>query len=90
MGSFGNSVMEYAKPLIDQTDGSPKQFQYALSVAQLCWNLSLAKADVRKEIIAKLKTKDMTDADFTEYCNTIIFPMIDRHKKMFPSLHKPK
>jgi hypothetical protein len=36
MGAIPEAIAAYAQPLIDETDGSLKQMNHALALAQLC------------------------------------------------------
>src|SRR6266849_3098041 len=89
---FADAFTEYAKPLLDSTDGSMEQVQTALSIAQLCWNLALIDhPDAEEQTIQKMKAILPYDEDeFEQFRQDIIEMMLDRHRRMFPGLHPRK
>jgi hypothetical protein len=88
MGIIAESFVNYAQPLIDDTDGSEDQMQRAMNVAQMCWNLALMPENEREAAIEKFKSPlELTDEEFAEFRQKFILPMIERHIKMFPGLH---
>lgn len=86
MGLIADSIMAYAQPLLDNTDGSKDQMNNALALAQLCWNLALLPEKKREEGLAMMRPSfKMNDAEFEEFRRTVVLPMIRRHHEMFPS-----
>lgn len=82
-------MVTYGQPLIDETDGSMDQMNHALGLAQLCWNLAMFPEEDREETINEMQQSlNMGDGEFQEFQQTILFPMIRRHEKMFPHLHR--
>ncbi|MFN0056093.1 MAG: hypothetical protein ACKV0T_28435 [Planctomycetales bacterium] len=89
MGAIADSIVAYAQPLLDQTDGSSEQLNKALMISQLCWNMSLAPEDRRELCLRKMRIDlGMDDTDFGEFRKVVINPMIRRHLEMFPHLHR--
>jgi hypothetical protein len=90
MGAIADATVAYARPLIDETDGSMEQVNNALQISTLCWNLSLMPEEAREKAIGDMRaTLDMmNDAEFDEFRNKVIMPMIRRHEEMFPALHR--
>jgi len=88
MGVIADSLVAYAQPLINQTDGSMEQMEKAFAITQLCYNLALTPEDKRtasyRQIQSGLK---MNDQEFEEFLRGVVFPMLDRHKAMFPRMH---
>ncbi len=41
MGAIAESMVAYAQPLLDGTDGTAADMQKAFTLAQVCWNLAL-------------------------------------------------
>ena len=66
MGAFGEAFAAFARPLIDQTDGSPGQLKKALSLSQLCYNTALLPADKREEMFAEMRASLAMEADDAE------------------------
>jgi uncharacterized protein YecA (UPF0149 family) len=88
VGVIAEAVAAYAQPLIDETDGSLDSMNRALTIAQACWNLALLPEGQRETAIADLQPAlDMTDEQFAEFRETIVLPMIRRHREMFPGMH---
>ena len=88
MGAIADGFIAYARPLIDQTDGSLEQMKKAMAVSQCCFNLSLLPEDRLDQSIAEMQQSlQMDDEDFKEFRSSIIIPMIERHKQMFPMMH---
>ena len=87
MGAIAESMVEYAQPLLDETDGSHEQMQNALSIAQMCWNLALLPESEQEEMLAQMRPAlKMDDAEFAGFRNSVIAPMISRHHEMFPNM----
>jgi uncharacterized protein YecA (UPF0149 family) len=80
-------MVAYAQPLLDGTDGSHEQMQNALTIAQLCWNLALVPQTEQEERLAQIRPAlKMNDAEFEEFCELVVVPMIKRHREMFPDM----
>ncbi len=87
MGTIADSMVAYAQPLIDETDGSQEQLNKAFGIAQLCWNLALAPENDREKDISNMqKTLKMDKAEFADFRRSVIDPMILRHQEMFPNM----
>jgi hypothetical protein len=91
MGIIAERIVEFAQPLIDQTDGSIEQMNKALGLAQVCFNLALISAEAREKQIREMQTSfGMDDEEFEDFRQTLLIPMLQRHKKMFPLMHNPE
>ena len=89
MGILANSMMEYAQPLMDDTDGSEEQLNKALSIAQVCWNLAIMSKEEREESFSSMRSDmKMNSDEFLDFKENVIEPMILRHQKMFPRMRK--
>ena len=89
MGAFAESVMAFAQPLLDQTDGSVEQMNRALMISQLCWNLSLLPKEERETSLSEMRMSlGMGDDEFDAFRQSVVVPMIQRHHEMFPQLHQ--
>ncbi|MBN1396138.1 MAG: SEC-C domain-containing protein [Pirellulales bacterium] len=88
MGIIADSFVTYAQPLFDETDGTKESFNRAMTVAQMCWNFAIMPEDRRDAAINDIKPAlKMSDAEFAEFRQHVILPMIQRHCEMFPGLH---
>jgi uncharacterized protein YecA (UPF0149 family) len=89
MGAIAEALVAYAKPLVDQTDGSMEQLNKAFAISQLCFNLALSPEDSRIKTLSELQSRlEMDDEEFDEFRNSVIAPMIRRHEEMFPLMHQ--
>lgn len=61
MGVIADSLIEYCKPLMEPTDGSPADLQKALHLGQLCWNLAILPDAERGPAIAELQSSMTLD-----------------------------
>lgn len=87
MGKMTESMALYAQPLLDDTDGSHEQMQQALSMAQICWNLALLPENEQRDFRTQMQPMlGMDAAEFTEFCDGVIEPMVKRHHEMFPNM----
>ena len=90
MGAFAEAIVAFAQPLLDQTDGSDEQVNKAFTMTQLCYNLALLPEDERETMLSELRPSlKMDDEEFDAFRRTVIDPMIRRHQKMFPRMHRP-
>jgi hypothetical protein len=89
MGAIADAVVAYMQPLLDQTDGSVEDMNKALALGQLCYNLALLPDDDRDASLREMQqASNMGEAEFADFRQSIIDPMIQRHKQMFPGLHR--
>jgi hypothetical protein len=79
-------MADYAKPIIDATDGSFESMQKALNIAMLFWNLSVLRDAKREEALAEMVAR-IAEADRAEWEQTARM-MIERHRTMFPEMHR--
>lgn len=87
MGAIADSIVAYAQPLLDATDGSKDQMSRAFSLAQLCWNLALLPEGEREESLAEMRPSlKMNDEEFEDFRHSVVIPMIQRHHEMFPNM----
>jgi uncharacterized protein YecA (UPF0149 family) len=87
LGILAESMMKYAQPLIDDTDGSVEELDKALSIARICWNLSIMPEEEREECFASMRSDtEMSKDEFLDFKDNVIESMILRHKKMFPNM----
>jgi len=89
MGAMAQMFGEYAKPLLDETDGSYEQVEKALALSSLCYNLALLPTQELGQSLVRMKTDfKLSDDDFIDFLRSTITPMIARYKEMFPSIHE--
>jgi hypothetical protein len=89
MGAIADGLVAYAKPLLDQTDGSQEQLNKAFTVTQLCFNLALMPDDQRETAINDMRPSlNMNDEEFEDFRRGVLLPMIERHREMFPLMHR--
>jgi uncharacterized protein YecA (UPF0149 family) len=89
MGALADSIVAFAQPLIDATDGSIEQVNKAFAMAQLCYNLATLPEESREETLAKMQADlAMDDEEFGVFRRSIIDPMVRRHEDMFGRSHR--
>jgi hypothetical protein len=88
MGAIAEAFVAYAKPLLDQTDGSEPELNKAFALSQLCYNLALVPEEDRESALREMRAKlEINDAEFDAFRRTVVDPMIERHHQMFAGLH---
>lgn len=88
MGRMADAMFAYAQPLLDNTDGSQEQAQYALTTAQMCWNIALLPdAEQAKTLDGMRSSLNLGEDEIEELYTNVVLPMIKRHREMFPDLH---
>jgi hypothetical protein len=88
MGAIGDTIVAYAQPLIDETDGSEEGLNRALALSQLCWNLAVQPEESRQQSFTEMRRQlEMNVDEFGEFRRDIVIPMIRRHEEMFPLMH---
>jgi hypothetical protein len=89
MGAFADGFAAFAQPLLEQTDGSIEQMNQALVISQLCYNLAISPEHTRERTLNAIRPSlRMDDQEFSEFRRTVVEPMLARHRKMFPRLHR--
>jgi hypothetical protein len=89
MGAIAEAFVAFAKPLLDQTDGSHEQLNKAFAISQLCYNLALLPEDDRCAAFTEMQqTLKMDDEEFDDFRRSVLVPMIQRHQEMFPLIHR--
>ena len=74
MGAIADAVWAYAQPLLDDTDGSVEDMNWALSLSQLCWNLALLSKEKREQSIEEMRPMLLeAGADFEEFRTSVSF-----------------
>ena len=87
MGAIAESMVAYAQPLLDETDGSMDEMNSAFAMAQMCWNLALLPEKDREESLAEMRPGlKMNDSEFEDFHRSIVLPMVRRHHEMFPDI----
>jgi len=91
MGAIAEAISDYARPLLESSDGSIESVQRAFTISQLCWNLALLPEEKREDSLSSFQSSlKMTDEVFADFRREIILPMIARHEAMFPLMHQRK
>jgi hypothetical protein len=77
-------IVELAQPLIEEATDS-EQFQMAISLASLCWNLSQAPADQQAAMVDDALQKLVTPGESTDDVRRIMASLIARKEALFPN-----
>ena len=89
MGAIAEGFVAYAQPLLDQTDGSEGQVKKAFTISQFCFNLAIMPEGSREKALSEIKQSlEMNDEEFDDFRRSLVIPMIRRHEKMFPLMHR--
>lgn len=90
---FSEALADFAQPLIDDTDGSEEEVSKALMFATLCWNLALlddesAMERVLNHMVREYREESELGAEEGVEFREMILQMVERHRRMFPAMHK--
>jgi hypothetical protein len=89
MGAIAEAIVAFAQPLLEQTDGSEEQLNKAFALSQACYNLALLPKEDREAAIDEMRSSlAMDDEEFAEFRRELVDPMIQRHERMFPLMHR--
>jgi len=79
-------ISDFSQPLIDAAK-DVASLQNALSMGMLFWNLAICEDDLLREEMLKEIVKEKFEGEASEFL-AVAAQMIDRHRKMFPEMHK--
>lgn len=89
LGGPAQQMTDFAQPLLDATDGSLEQMDRALKLGMLFWNLSIIEdMNERDRMLDDMANKLAPDEAANQDLRAIAQQMIDRHRLMFPDLHR--
>ena len=77
-------IVELAEPMIKQSQNK-EQVQLAISLAALCWNLSLAPADKRPEMVNNALGELVQPGESTDDVRHVMAVLIGRKEALFPN-----
>ncbi|MEN6335838.1 MAG: hypothetical protein ABFE01_16415 [Phycisphaerales bacterium] len=77
-------IVELAQPLIDQAM-NPEQFQMAISLASLCWNLSLAPTDEQTAMVNDALRELVKPGESIDHVRQIMASLVARKEALFPN-----
>jgi hypothetical protein len=78
-------IVRFTQPLLDVAGDDPDRRQRALNYGLTFWNLAVCQEAKREELLA-----DMTDGigEEGEKFRSLAIDMIQRHREMFPEMHR--
>jgi uncharacterized protein YecA (UPF0149 family) len=89
MGAIAQAIATYAQPLLEGTDGTHEDWNRAMALSQLCWNIALLRPVSREEALEDLRSStEMEPEEFADFRRSVLLPMLRRHEEMFPELHR--
>lgn len=89
MGAIAEAIAVYAQPLLESTDGTLEDWNRAMALSQLCWNIALVGPASREEALEDLRSSaEMGPEEFADFRRSVLLPMLRRHEEMFPELHR--
>lgn len=88
-GGPAQQMVDFIQPLLEGAEGDTERMQKAMNLGMLFWNIAVSKDDVREELLQKLLEGDAakTEEARTDF-REIAEMMIQRHRDMFPELHR--
>jgi SEC-C motif len=82
-GGLAQQMIEFARPLLDRSDGSKEQVDKALSFGMLCWNIAIMpRAERGVAIDAAERAIAKTDED-REAFRDLVEVMLARYEQLF-------
>lgn len=82
-------MQDFAQPLLEATDGSREQLEHALRVGMLFWNLAIMQDEgEREKMLDEMTSKVTSDENRRQDFRLIARQMVERHRRMFPELHR--
>jgi SEC-C motif len=83
-------MMDFAQPLIDQSDGSIDALNKALSIAMIFWNLAIMPEQEREQALVEIMAEmSVSESEGVQSAfQALAETMIERHRQMFPELHR--
>jgi hypothetical protein len=81
-------MARFVEPLLEALGGDPAGVECALTFGMVFWNLALCEGDQRETMLADLaRTLAKTEDDAAEF-RSLALNMVERHRMMFPGLHR--
>ena len=80
-------MVDYARPIIDSSDGSHEATQSALTMAMLFWNIAVMPQEFMRRSALDEMAQRLAPADRGEFERTAHM-MLERHRTMFPEMHR--
>lgn len=84
--TWGKAIEDFAEPLLAEAKSADER-QKMILVAMICWNISLSPA-LKPEIIKAAKDEMGLTEDEINWFSRTIDLMVERHKRMFPRIHR--
>jgi uncharacterized protein YecA (UPF0149 family) len=64
-------------------------FAEGFAISQICYNLALLPDVEREKTLSEVRSKlEMSREEFDDFQRSLLVPMIQRHREMFPLLHR--
>ena len=83
-------MMEFAQPLIDSAGEGIEGLNTAMSIAMICWNLALCQDEREREDLLVSLSEKLPEAETRIEFRTIATQMVERHRQMFPEMHRAR
>jgi len=84
---FAAQIMRFSQPLIDAAGDNPVAVQNAMTLGSLLWNVAIAGEDADAALSDVMQGMSLNDGDAADF-HSIAAGMVERHKQMFPALHR--
>jgi hypothetical protein len=88
LGGLGQQLVSFVEPLLAEGDGSPEHERNILELGRACWQIALQEPEIRAHRIREIEAILCTTDEEREALRSLIASLIERHRAMFPSLHR--
>jgi len=83
-----SKMMRFAASLLDAAGEDRENLSYELTLAMGLWNLALCKRAHYDETLASLTRSIVRNEDEANAFRATAATMVERHRRMFPELHR--
>ena len=81
-------MVEFVRPLVDESDGSEEQLSNALNMGVLCWNIAVLPRTSRDRALRDAIDEFGATEKEREAFREVAELLIARHEQLFPELHE--
>jgi hypothetical protein len=81
-------MLEFVAPMLEQTDRSAGATHRVMDLGAIFWNLAVASDEERQRTLSRYVDEAFPDEPAREAFRVTARAMIERHRQMFPALHR--
>jgi hypothetical protein len=86
---FAAQVMQFSQPLIEAAGGESQKIEKAMTLGMVFWNLAIADGGGEELLDITLMHIARTEEEAVEF-RALAASMVERHRQMFPELHRER